>query len=46
MHEVTNTEFLFRLRSVLGAEDTLVEKRRDKETCSHEAYVLLGKKDN
>ena len=46
MHEVTNTEFLVRLRTVLGAGETLVVKRRDKEPCSHEAYILLGKKDN
>lgn len=44
MHGFTNIEFLSMLGTVLGAGDTLVEKRTDKKPCFHGAYILLGKK--
>ena len=46
MHELTQIEFPSMLGTVLCAWDTLAVKRSDKESCSHEAYILLGKKDN
>ena len=46
MHELTHTEFPSMLGTVLCAGDTSVVKRTDKDSCSHEAYILLGKKDN
>ena len=46
MHELTQIEFPSMLGTVLCAWDTLAVKRTDKESCSHEAYILLGKKDN
>lgn len=46
MHGFANVEFLAVIGTVLGAGDTLVVNRTDKEPSSHEAYLLLGKKDN
>lgn len=46
VHELINTEFLSVLGTVLGAGDTLMVKRTDKESCSHEAHILLGKEVN
>ena len=46
MHELTHIQFPSILGTVLCAGDTLAVKRTDKESCSHEAYILLGKKDN
>lgn len=46
MCELPNIEFLSMSGAVVGAGDTLVVKETDKASCSHEGYILLGKKDN
>lgn len=44
--ELTNSEFPSRVGTVLVAGDILMVQRTDKERCSHQTYVLLGKKDD
>ena len=44
MHELTHIEFPSVLGTVLCAGDTLAVKRTDKESCSHEAYILLERR--